>query len=152
MEAGRKGVFGVDSDYALESGWKVMLFTRGDQGPSGGERVMMVSRPSFPEQLSMAIWPRFFCAVLILFLIHVVWLCQVPGEEGVWQPHPSLLPPIWVCVNFGFGADVKGLHNGRLALGSPGSRSVWAAGRLHCHMRPSCLLLVPSLQRFGNEN
>lgn len=24
-----------------------------------------------------------FCVVLILFLIHAVWLCQAPGQEGI---------------------------------------------------------------------
>lgn len=93
--------------------------SQGDGGLQGRRR-----DDSFKTALSTAALDgnlaQIFGAVLILFLIHVVWLCQMPGEVGVWQPHPSLLPSIWVCVKCGFGADVEGLHNGRPALGSPG--------------------------------
>ena len=53
---------------------------------------------------------------MILFLIHVVWLCQVPGEEVVWLPCPSLLSHIWVSVKCGFLVWMwRGLNNERLA-------------------------------------
>lgn len=57
-----------------------------------------------------------FCVVLILFLIHVVWFCQAPGEEGVSAASSisAVLHP-GVCEMWLLGVEVGGLHSGRAA-------------------------------------
>lgn len=48
--------------------------------------------------------------MLIFFLIHVVWLCQVPGEEGVLATSSiSAVLHLGVCEMWLFGVDVKGV-------------------------------------------
>lgn len=49
------------------------------------------------------------CVVLILFLIHVVWFCQAPGEEGVSAASSiSAVLHLGVCEMWLLGVEVGG--------------------------------------------
>lgn len=76
----------------------MMSLTKGDIGGFKRRRKddgfkTSLSKTTFNYNLT-----HIFCVVLILFLIHVVWFCQVPGEEGVLAaPFISAVLHLGVC-------------------------------------------------------
>lgn len=90
--------------------WKVMSLTKGNVGGFKRRRKDDGFKTSFSKATFNYNLTQIFCVVLILFLIHVVWLCQAPGEEYVLATSSiSAVLHLGVCEMWLLGADMEGL-------------------------------------------